>query len=135
MTYAWPSASSIHRYRCIATTQSGERCKRRHWITEHEAPNGWTCAQHSAVTDREVCGAPHPYAGEPCARPSGHDGDHGNAERAWLTAVTDCTIGATEDDEPNCCGAGEAVCSPSCSAPKWTALEQEADRTVGLEER
>lgn len=35
------------------------------------------------------------------------------------------------DDEPNCCGAGEVVCSPTCSAPKWTALEQEADRTIG----
>ena len=30
------------------------------------------------------CGAPHPYAGSACARPSGHTGGHGNSHRAWL---------------------------------------------------
>lgn len=46
-------------------------------------------------------------------------------------AGTDRTIGASEDEEPNCCGAGEWVYSPTCSAPKWTTLEEHADRTIG----
>ena len=38
-------------------------------------------------------------------------------------------------DEPNCCGAGELVCSPTCSAPKWTALEEATDDENGSAKR
>lgn len=41
--------------------------------------------------------------------------------------MTERTV-TLEGDEPNCCGAGEWVCSPTCSAPKWTALEEATDR-------
>ncbi len=32
-----------------------------------------------------------------------------------------------DDDAPNCCGAGETVCSSTCSAGRWTEVEREAD--------
>lgn len=38
-------------------------------------------------------------------------------------------------DEPsNCCGAGEVVCSPTCSAPFWTDVEREADEPKGTDD-
>lgn len=49
MTYAWPTASSIHPMRCVGVTREGERCKRRKWITTHEAPEGWHCHQHGSL--------------------------------------------------------------------------------------
>jgi hypothetical protein len=48
MTYAWPSASTIYRGRCVGTTAAGRRCERWRWITSGEhGRQGWFCAQHA----------------------------------------------------------------------------------------
>lgn len=49
------------------------------WVTLNDA-GGWDPA------DAPECGAAHPYAGRPCTRILGHDGSHGNDERAWLAS-------------------------------------------------
>ena len=71
------------------------------WIAKRRDPPGDEAMSRPAFTDshidacrciwcasdpdkRRACGAPHPYGGRPCERPSGHTGGHGNAARAWL---------------------------------------------------
>ena len=64
------------------------------------------------------CGTPHPYAGQPCTRPAGHAGGHGNEDRAWLAETPSEPHSASNDGS----GADQAGFYPS-GGPRPSAPE------------
>jgi len=55
----------------------------------------------------------------------------GEVVAAYNGGVVPPEAPASEREEPpNCCGAGEFACSPTCSAPYWTEVERAAAQEV-----
>lgn len=74
------------------------------------------------------CGAPHPYAGSACARPSGHTGGHGNSHRAWLAEALSEAPSVTQEGSGADRRFVSSTPSPTISAPRRGLTWQQPTR-------